>query len=838
MDAGYLSHQVSGIIEQLHGLFDDIGVAPHDREARETELFAALSETLNNHVRQVNAEKKSLIDEAQDTITAIRQMEASLDDSQSHHHKIDDESLRVTYPLMRCLQALHEKHQQVHRLYMERFAQVKKLADALESYSSHLEPTFLCVTLPPSESDGAIPPSFDLSPAYVEKLDQEFARVYEEYTRRLQIVQTLAQQIVSLWSELDTPQNQTDAAILQFYRDAPEQLGLHQEDIQRLQIKHDQLANEKAAREKHLAELLAAVENMWSMLNVDENDRKEFLNANRGCGMRQINEFEDEMSRLTELKRQNLHLFVEDIRCKIQELWDAMYFSDDEMLEFTPAFSEVYSDALLEAHERELHRLQRLHELRAPLLSLISKYKDLCAQREELNQISQDASRLMMRGQKGERRDPGKLLREEKMRKRVAKDLPRVIVDLHKALESHEAEFGIPFFVYGERYIDVIDREEAASAPAGRKGSGGSSRPKPSGTTMTSTNTTPATTKPRQLSKVTSTGSIKVKSNPNLHTTATTSSASAVPSRSMAKTPNQEVKPRPLPARPVSTTSAPSANAKHGTRSPVRLQSARVPVTDNNQSNSPKRAPPPPTTDITASTVPVAGPIPDSRPGFGSLRHTGASIMRAPPPKMRDLPKLEPPRNPYKDSGLDLTQSEGPVTSPMEMEIEDVFGPDLSNAMPPPPRPRTNYNMSHVANGSSSSIASSRADSIFGVRHVSNTSSQASESENWQTYDDDNSEPEVDASDVYYAKLRATHGLHAAEQAARANGVDLNTLYAHDSRPLMHLQHGSHRSNTSNEGKWSRDVPLAQAAKSVVCDREGNLTISGGQWSSHSGYNR
>lgn len=38
MDAGYLSHQVSGIIEQLHGLFDDIGVAPHDREARETEV--------------------------------------------------------------------------------------------------------------------------------------------------------------------------------------------------------------------------------------------------------------------------------------------------------------------------------------------------------------------------------------------------------------------------------------------------------------------------------------------------------------------------------------------------------------------------------------------------------------------------------------------------------------------------------------------------------------------------------------------------------------------------------------------------------------------------------
>jgi len=30
-------------------------------------------------------------------------------------------------------------------------------------------------------------------------------------------------------------------------------------------------------------------------------------------------------------------------------------------------------------------------------------------------------------------------------------------------------------------------------------------------------------------------------------------------------------------------------------------------------------------------------------------------------------------------------------------------------------------------------------------------------SENWETYDDDTSEPEADASDVYYAKLRAAN---------------------------------------------------------------------------------
>lgn len=71
-------------------------------------------------------EKKQLISEAQDMITTIRQMEASLEDprhrgsSQGH-----DDGLDISYPLTRCLQTLKEKHAQVARVHKERFAQVK-----------------------------------------------------------------------------------------------------------------------------------------------------------------------------------------------------------------------------------------------------------------------------------------------------------------------------------------------------------------------------------------------------------------------------------------------------------------------------------------------------------------------------------------------------------------------------------------------------------------------------------------------------------------------------------------------------------------------------------------
>lgn len=107
----------------------------------------------------------------------------------------------------------------------------------------------------------------------------------------------------------------------------------------RLRAKKDKLVEEKRGRERRLKELRATIEGLWDMLGVEEHERKQFLASNRGCGLRAINEFEDELSRLNELKRQNLHLFVEDARYKLQELWDSLYFSEEEMLDFTPAFS-------------------------------------------------------------------------------------------------------------------------------------------------------------------------------------------------------------------------------------------------------------------------------------------------------------------------------------------------------------------------------------------------------------------------------------------------------------------------------------------------------------------
>lgn len=788
MDTGYLSQQVNTIIGQLHGLFDDIGVSDHDRESREAELFTALSEALNNQVRTVTAEKKHMIQEAQNMITTIRQMEASIEDPKprgSYRSSHNDDGLEISYPLTRCLQALKEKHAQVSRVHRERFEQIRKLVQALESYSSHLESTFVKIALPPTGPNQSIPPNFDLSPSYVDRLDNEFTRVYEEYTKRQSTVKSLAEDIIQLWAELGTPQAQTDGAIVKYHRDAPEQLGLHEEDIARLRAKRDKLEGEKKNREKRLRDLKDAVEILWEKLGVDERERKAFLNSNRGCGVRQINEFDDELARLNELKRQNLHLFVEDARCKLQELWDALYFSEDEMLEFTPAFSDVYSDALLEAHEHEIARLETLKEQRAPTLSLVDRHRALVAERDELAAASQDASRLMMKGQKGEKRDPGKLLREEKMRKRIAKELPKVTAELQKTLEQFEDEWGRPFLVHGERYLDMIEIEDN-----GRSAPGPRSRT-PANSSMPSRSATSATKSASSLSRSNS---------------AISNGRSQAPSRVGAKTPTEKFNSLPTRwSKPLGGQT--SINTKG---SPTKIP-ARSPLSNlNHVNNSPEK-----TGQDSAK--------------HGIVRRGTVPVMRAPPPKMRDLvsvpeTEFETPANYFrrsKDLGSSIVR---------QVEPEDVYDDRPKHHSGEYERPASHHDFrdypgkaslrhrdndaryEHFAESYTNALAPSPAIRQISAQSSNSSGTVVTGSENWETYDDiSEPEEEEEMTHTYYPKIRQSKDNYVTEAS---------------------------KFNASQQGKRPRGLPPAKRpAQQMMVGSDGKRILSGSSgWTDESAF--
>ncbi|KAJ5121586.1 uncharacterized protein N7515_009547 [Penicillium bovifimosum] len=738
VDTSYLTTQVNNIVAQLHGIYDEIGVPARERESREAELFNALSETLNNQLKVVDEEREEMVQEAERLITAIQQMESSLSDERANgQYELDRDDLRVTYPLNKCIMFLREKHDAMSKLHRERFEQVRKLVDALESYSSHLEPSFVKLELPPTEPGSSIPPSFDLSPMYVTALDAEFTHVYEEYHRRVAQVQSACEEMIKLWAELGTPQAQTDPTIVKCYRDSPEQLGLHEDDVANLMAKRNKLVEEKKARERKINELRTTVISLWDRFGVEEADRKAFLAANRGCGLRTINDLEEELTRLNELKRQNLHLFVEDARCRLQELWDSLFFSEEEMLDFTPAFSDVCSDALLEAHEAEIKKLEFLKEQRAPTLAMIERHRTLLTDREALATSSQDASRLMGRGAKGEKRDPGKLLREEKLRKRIAKELPKLEADLRKELEHWEDEFGRPFLVHGERYLDTLSPVKPSTMPPPRSKTPSA----PPSSTKASTMRQHPTTRP---------GS---------------SMRGPPPPRSATKTPTSS---GPVKHNTIGYGASRSgATSRAGATSPSKLP-ARVPLGNMPQgNNSPERRLKP--TTYSSSTLNGKMPPP-----------------RGPPPRMRAL-TVESKEDRFSRL-MDPPRCNSAMSSAYVRPVspEDVYDDRqrsfMSNSGFSSSQRSTGF--SHSSHSSHSSLNSSiqnfprpnpylqHAAPPPAPRQVSNSSTvntATSGSENWETFED-GSGSEADPSDIYYSKLRAAQG---GKRFAPEDGSDL-----------------------------------------------------------------
>jgi protein regulator of cytokinesis 1 len=373
----------------------------------------------------------------------------------------------------------------------------------------------------------------------------------------------------------------------------------------------------------------------------------------------------------------------------------------------------------------------------------------------------------MLRGQKGEKRDPGKLLREEKMRKRIAKELPKVTAELRKVLEHWEDEYGRPFLVHGERYLDFIEDDETKAVPGPR-----AKTPAPTPTPSNASNST--------LNRARSVNSIK----PGPKGTAKTPTAASGTGTLRRTQTIQGVptitkgSPSRLPAR------MPLSNLKHGGNSPDR---------------------------------PVGG-RPESRSDTGSIRHAN-SVMRAPPPKMRDLlppPELETPVNHYRAAGLGSSIVR-------QVEPEDVYDDrDLryssyrENSRPP--------SQDYYHHPATSRVPAERAapppqPPAAPVRQISNTSTVVSGSENWETYGD--SEPEEDASDAYFARLRA----------ARAAGKRVTPDEAGGYAPRA--QGGS-----GGQGpKRLRGLPPAGHGQvGGMVDHEGNRIVSGSEWTDEDGY--
>jgi protein regulator of cytokinesis 1 len=450
---------VESVNAQLQTLFTDIGVSDEDRDEREKKLYAVIQEALDNHVQTVKKEKDDLIESCVELQKNVRRMLKALADidlsimMNMQLVKVVEHDLEAPY--LATQRDLNSAHGQILKVYEERSKRASELLKQLSEVGEKVDGITISQGLEPPENEDDL----DLTNSYLNRLEIEIQRWRNERKDRMSQASMMAAQIVSLWADLGTPQDQIDPNLMANYRTNPELLGTKVNDMERLKTLLQDLIDEKEKRTNRINALSKTISVLWGKLSEEDTYIDDFERMNRGLSLDVLEAFERENERLQKKKREHINVFIEDARETLHELWRQLYFSEDDINQFTPAFVDIYTDASLEAHEAEIVRLEKLIQERAPILNLIQAFQDLLDEEKQLNSSVQDTSRLLTRGSGSAKRDPTRLLREEKMRKRLSKRKPIVLKELKDALDEWESHTCNPFLINGQNFYDLYDSE-------------------------------------------------------------------------------------------------------------------------------------------------------------------------------------------------------------------------------------------------------------------------------------------------------------------------------------------------------------------------------------------
>lgn len=96
------------------------------------------------------------------------------------------------------------------------------------------------------------------------------------------------------------------------------------------------LEDTKRRREAHIQAMYDQLEGLWKRLGVAEADMDAFVEAHRGSTEETVQEYEDELERMLELKRERMSTFVGSAREEITKLWNDLMIGEEERADFAP----------------------------------------------------------------------------------------------------------------------------------------------------------------------------------------------------------------------------------------------------------------------------------------------------------------------------------------------------------------------------------------------------------------------------------------------------------------------------------------------------------------------
>uniref|UniRef100_A0A1A9VD19 Protein regulator of cytokinesis 1 n=1 Tax=Glossina austeni TaxID=7395 RepID=A0A1A9VD19_GLOAU len=224
-------------------------------------------------------------------------------------------------------------------------------------------------------------------------------------------------------------------------------IKLSKQTFEGLHRMYDLYGSQVKELKDQIDDMRGKLETVWNRLNTSPSTRSKF-HAYTEYNQHTYDVFYDELQRCELAKRDNIKMYVQQVRDEINEWWDKTLKSDEQRNRFLNFQSNCYTDDLLQLHELELKDLKLFYENNRQLFELFADRNILWYRMQALEARVSEPGRFNNRG--------GQLLKEEKERKTIATKLPKVEQQIRDLVSVYEERENSHFFVYGKNIIDVM----------------------------------------------------------------------------------------------------------------------------------------------------------------------------------------------------------------------------------------------------------------------------------------------------------------------------------------------------------------------------------------------
>ncbi|XP_037548134.1 protein regulator of cytokinesis 1b [Nematolebias whitei] len=417
-------------LSHLKDIWEQIGLSEDQRLQRTNAVKQHIQALLEMMIKEEETLKQKLLSSIQTCRAEMDQLYLELQMAVFE----EEEGLSI-------LQQEINLRTQLEALKMEKTQRMRQLKLLLEQDQDLCD--ILC-SMPFGIAPDSVP-----SLEQLENFQQHISNQNKEKAKRHAEFMELKKQITLHMEELDRiPESSFEKDVVCEDEDS---FCLSRDNITALRLLLCQLQEVKAENELTCESLRERIQQLWDRLQVSQEERKALNEHLVSSRKKNLEALQAEVERLETLKVLNLRNVTEAIRCEIAVFWEKCFFSADQRQAFAPYFSEDINEELLARHDAEVQRLKQHYEDHRELFEGVNKWEESWRLYLDLEKKATDPTRFTNRG--------GNLLKEEKQRSELQKNLPKLEKKLKDQIDAWEKEEGREFLVNGQKFLQYVAQQ-------------------------------------------------------------------------------------------------------------------------------------------------------------------------------------------------------------------------------------------------------------------------------------------------------------------------------------------------------------------------------------------